>query len=109
MQNIFRSGILLTASIISVTAGLQIFSSAKADTIETVTVTASKFGATDLEKTPITISQVSGDTLVERDVRDITQLASQVPGLLVDPGSSSPRIALRGISQDQFGLEAENP
>ncbi len=78
------------------------------DTIETVTVTASKFGATDLEKTPITMTAVSGDTLADRAVTDALELTSEVPGLVLDPNSSSPTITIRGVGQDQYDLEAEN-
>jgi iron complex outermembrane receptor protein len=78
-----------------------------ADSLAEIVVTATKFGASELQKTPITINAISGDQLAERDVTGPQGLMSQVSGLMVDPGSSSPRIFIRGIGQDLFDIGTE--
>jgi iron complex outermembrane receptor protein len=106
-----KSRWLLSGSIVSLGLALPLCTQVLAqssDTIDVVTVTASKFGATDIEKTPITMTAVSGATLTDRAVTNALELTSQVPGLVVDPGSSSPTVTIRGVGQDQFNIEAEN-
>jgi len=75
--------------------------------IEEIIVTASKLGATNLSTTPITIAAITGDQLAARDVTGPQGLMSQVSGLVVDPGSSTPRIFIRGIGQDLFLIGTE--
>ena len=80
---------------------------ANAGGLEEIVVTATKFGATNLSTTPITIEAISGDQLAARDVTGPAGLMSQVSGLIVDPGSSTPRIFIRGIGQDLFLIGTE--
>jgi iron complex outermembrane receptor protein len=77
--------------------------------IPEIVVTATKYGETNLQTTPLTMDVVGTEELQLRQVHNAEDLVSQVPGLVFDQGSSSPRIALRGVSQDQFLIEAENP
>jgi iron complex outermembrane receptor protein len=76
-------------------------------TIDEIVVTASKLGATNLGTTPITIAAISGDQLAARDVTGPAGLMGQVSGLVVDPGSSTPRVFIRGIGQDLFLIGTE--
>jgi iron complex outermembrane receptor protein len=80
---------------------------ANAGGIAEIVVTASKLGATNLSTTPITIEAISGDQLAARNVTGPQGLMSQVSGLIVDPGSSTPRIFIRGIGQDLFLIGTE--
>lgn len=80
---------------------------ANAGGIAEIVVTASKLGATNLSTTPITIAAISGDELAARDVTGPAGLMSQVSGFVVDPGSSTPRIFIRGIGQDLFLIGTE--
>ena len=59
--------------------------------------------ATDLEKTPIAISVFTGRTLADKDIRDVRDLAGQVPNLFVPRTSIShttQTFALRGIGEN---------
>lgn len=59
--------------------------------------------ATDLEKTPIAISVFTGQTLADKDIRDVRDLAGQVPNLFVPRTSISyttQTFALRGIGEN---------
>ena len=73
---------------------------AQTDEIEEVIVTATKRGETLLRETPVTVNVVGGDILKNRQIRNSEGLAAQVAGLTVDQGLSTPRITIRGISND---------
>jgi iron complex outermembrane receptor protein len=75
--------------------------------IDEIVVTASKLGATNLSTTPLTIAAISGDQLAARDVTGPAGLMGQVSGFVVDPGSSTPRVFIRGIGQDLFLIGTE--
>ncbi len=65
--------------------------------IEEVIVTALKRD-TSLQETPISISAVTGATLTNSGVQDISRLTQSVPGLVFeDNGPTSTRITIRGI------------
>ena len=67
-------------------------------TIEEVIVTALKRG-TKLQETPISISAISGQTLQNSGVRDMTNLSATVPSLnIADGGPSARRVSIRGIA-----------
>ncbi|MGO9934713.1 MAG: TonB-dependent receptor [Steroidobacteraceae bacterium] len=80
---------------------------ASPDSLQEITVTATKFGATDLRTTPITIEAFTGEQLEARQVTGPEALMSQVSGFVVDKGSSTPRIFIRGIGQDLFLIGTE--
>ena len=74
---------------------------AAADVGGEIIVTAQR-RATDLEKTPIAISVFGGQTLADKDIRDVRDLAGQVPNLFVPRTSIShttQTFALRGIGE----------
>src|SRR6185437_12965890 len=65
--------------------------------IQEVIVTALKRD-TSLQQTPISISAVTGATLTNSGVQDISRLTQSVPGLVFeDNGPSETRVTIRGI------------
>ena len=73
---------------------------AQADEIEEIIVTATKRGETLLRDTPITLNVIGGDSLKDRNIRNSEDLAAKVVGLTVDQGLGTPRMTIRGISND---------
>ncbi|MEG8019606.1 TonB-dependent receptor plug domain-containing protein [Sphingomonas sp. LR55] len=73
------------------------------DTGAEIIVTAQRRSET-LERTPVAISVVSADTLVERAITTETDLQSAVPGLTVKTGQNENQLnfSLRGQSVDPF-------
>jgi len=67
------------------------------DALETVIVTAQR-RSTRLEKTPVTVSVLSGETIARRGVRELKQLKASVPGLTINesPGGL-PQVSVRGV------------
>ena len=81
---------------------------AQEEVIEEIVVTATKRGETALMDTPITINVVTGDDLKFREIRNPEDLRTAVSGLYIDEGSSTPRVAIRGVGFDNFQIQAEN-
>ena len=71
-----------------------------------VIVTATKTGATNLQKTPLTVSVVSGPDLVKRGAANVMGLPELVPSLKVTLNSINPQIYIRGVGGFQ-GQESE--
>ena len=67
------------------------------DVIEEVVVTATKTGATDLQKTPVSIAVLSGAELREQKDANIKDLPQLVPSLKVTINSINPQIMIRGV------------
>jgi outer membrane receptor protein involved in Fe transport len=65
--------------------------------IETIVVTAQRRAAR-LDRTPVTVSVISGKTLAQRGVRELKQLKATVPGLTMSesPGGL-PQVTVRGV------------
>ncbi len=63
-------------------------------------VTATKRGETLLRDTPVSLNVIGGESLKDRNIRNSEDLAAQVAGLTVDQGLSTPRMTIRGISND---------
>jgi len=76
--------------------------------LDTVTVTASKTGETDLLKTAVTATVITGESLETRQVRNAEDLQFQTPGLVVDQSAGVPRVAIRGVGHDGALIHAEN-
>lgn len=58
---------------------------------------------------PVVVSAVSGSTLTQLGVREATQLNNVVPSLeIADPGTI-PKVAIRGVSLNDFGYANESP
>ncbi|MGH8241433.1 MAG: TonB-dependent receptor plug domain-containing protein, partial [Steroidobacteraceae bacterium] len=65
--------------------------------IEEIIVTALK-RETELQKTPLAISAISGETLVDRSIDNIADLLRTTPGLTVqDQGPGQTRLVIRGV------------
>jgi iron complex outermembrane recepter protein len=94
---------LLAASI----ACAQNAATSSGDNLLEIVVTATKLGSTNLSTTPITIEAFTGEQLAARQVTGPEGLMSQVSGFIVDKGSSSPKIFIRGVGQDLFLIGTE--
>src|SRR5207237_7474227 len=56
---------------------------------------------------PVAVSAFSETMLQERQVTDVRQLTSQIPGIVITPAtgtSTAARIVLRGAGQEQSGI-----
>jgi iron complex outermembrane receptor protein len=88
---------------------LFLFAAASADSavIEEIVVTALK-RETTLRDTPLAISAVSGETLVDRRIDNVSELLRTTPGLAVlDQGAGQRRLIVRGVQsagESQTGL-----
>ena len=71
--------------------------SRRGDAIEQVVVTATKTGATDLQKTPVSIAVLSGAELRNQKDTNIKDLPQLVPSLKVTINSINPQIMIRGV------------
>jgi iron complex outermembrane recepter protein len=74
--------------------------------LEEVTVTAERFGAT-VQTTPVAVTAISSEGLQERQITNVLQAATEIPGIVITPStgsSSSARIVLRGAGQEQGGI-----
>jgi iron complex outermembrane receptor protein len=64
---------------------------------ETVTVTATKTGAADIQATPIAVTALSAATLQQLGVQSVEGLVGFVPTLTVSYDSDRPMVTIRGI------------
>ena len=62
-----------------------------------VVITASHTGATNLEKTPISVDVVSGADLTKENLRTLTDLTDAVPSLQITHQAQNPEVYLRGV------------
>ena len=79
---------------------------APAKGVEEVIVTATKTGATNLQKTPLSVDVVGGNTLVQDDIKNARDLVNEVSGLHFTVNNVSPQVYIRGIG-GFIGGEAE--
>lgn len=99
----------ILVALLPVTAHAQSSDDASADASEglaEVTVTAERFGAT-VQTSPVAITAISSEGLAERQITNVLQAASEIPGIVITPStgsSSSARIVLRGAGQEQGGI-----
>jgi len=74
-------------------------------TLEEITVTA-QFQATDLQKTPIAITAITGETLEAQNILNVADLGLVIPNSDIRPqgNASGPnaQISLRGVGQADF-------
>ena len=79
---------------------------ANGQTLEEVVVTAERYSST-VQTTPVAVTAIPAATLQERQITDVKQLTSQIPGVVITPAtgtSSAARIVLRGAGQEQSGI-----
>jgi len=78
--------------------------------IEEVVVTARK-REESIQSVPLAVTAISGEALTRGGVTDITALKTQVPSLVIVPGSSGskaiPTFAIRGQSQQELTVLAD--
>ena len=67
------------------------------DVLQEITVTATRTGETQLQRTPLAVSVFSGDSLSQSNTSDIADLAQLSPSLNVGVVTASPSIYIRGI------------
>ena len=77
---------------------------APAGKIEEVVVTAQR-RKQSLQKTPVAVTAVTGDGLVEQGVRTVADIAVLVPSLQIAPSGT---IALRGVGESNINEKGEN-
>ncbi|HTI65962.1 MAG TPA: TonB-dependent receptor [Caulobacteraceae bacterium] len=65
--------------------------------LQEIVVTATKTGETDLQKTPLAMSAVSGAALERGVINDVRDLSRVTPGLVVSQSSDNAKIYIRGI------------
>lgn len=74
--------------------------------ISDIVVTAQRTTST-VQRTPIAVTAADATVLEERQINDVKNMGSIVPGLVVQPASSSSnaaRIVLRGVGQESGGI-----
>ncbi len=72
--------------------------SALADkTIADVVVTATKTGATNLQKTPVVVNALAGSDLVKDNIKGLKELAYLVPALKISTSGVNAQIYIRGV------------
>lgn len=76
------------------------------DTVQDIVVTAQK-NRTNIQRTAIAISAVSGDTLRTQQVADIQGLAQSLPSVNFGQTTGNARIAIRGVGLDNISLGNE--
>ena len=76
--------------------------------LEEILVTASKRGATSLMDTAVTARVVTGEQIDMRAIENVEGMQYQTPGMVVDQGSTAPKIAIRGVGHNSFLLTAES-
>ena len=80
---------------------------AAATQLEELLVTAQRY-TTDVQSTPVAVTALSPTVLEERQVTNVMQAASQIPGVVITPATgtnNSARIVLRGAGQEQSGIQ----
>lgn len=100
-------GALGAAAMVPSFASAQQASSGENSTDEIV-VTATRFGDTVLSRTAVSADVVTGAQLEQRQVSTPEDLMHTTSGVYIDQGSSTPRVAVRGVSFDNFQVQAEN-
>lgn len=71
-----------------------------------VVVTAERF-STNVQTTPVAVTALTSETLEERQVTNVLESSSQIPGIVITPAtgtSNGARIVLRGAGQEQSGI-----
>ncbi|MFT3907114.1 MAG: TonB-dependent receptor [Steroidobacteraceae bacterium] len=91
------AGSLLALSVSQAMAQEAAESAADDGALEEITVTAEK-RTEDLQKTPLAITAVSADDLIQRGVDNAQQLQQVVPGLQVQPSGNGTNFTIRGIA-----------
>lgn len=96
----FKMKLLTTSVLMAMGASHSAISQeqSQARVVEEVLVTATK-RETSLQDTPLAISAISGETLVEKDIVDLRDLRGSIPNLqfVTNQGHATPLVFLRGL------------
>jgi len=77
-----------------------------AGALDEVSVTAERYHAT-VQTTPVAVTAISAETLSDRQVANVLQAASEIPGTVIMPNinsSNNARIVMRGAGQENSGI-----
>lgn len=80
--------------------------SREASGLQEVTVTAERYGAT-VQTTPVAVTAISAESLADRQIANVMQAASEIPGVVIMPNinsSNNARIVMRGAGQENSGI-----
>ena len=79
---------------------------ADSDGIEEIIVTAQRVEER-LQDVPLSVTAISGATLVDRNITDATQLQQLAPGLSIGRSGSDVRPSIRGINTEAIGANSD--
>jgi len=65
--------------------------------IQEVIVTATKTGATNLQKTAVVVDAITGNDLVRDDIKNLKDLGTEVPALKISTNNVNAQIYIRGV------------
>lgn len=68
--------------------------------LDTIVVTATKGGATDLQSTPLAVTALTADQLEERGISDVRGLINYTPGLQISDLSGYAQLYIRGVGSN---------
>ncbi|MEP7311563.1 MAG: TonB-dependent receptor [Pseudomonadota bacterium] len=71
-----------------------------------ITVTAERYGAT-VQTTPVAVTAITPEALAERQIGNVLEAASEIPGTVIMPNinsSNNARIVMRGAGQENSGI-----
>ncbi|MEO7773390.1 MAG: TonB-dependent receptor [Steroidobacteraceae bacterium] len=71
-----------------------------------VTVTAERYGAT-VQTTPVAVTAITPEALADRQIGNVLEAASEIPGTVIMPNinsSNNARIVMRGAGQENSGI-----
>ena len=79
---------------------------AREDTVEEIVVTAQRVSE-NLQDVPLAITAISGETLAEKNITDVTRLQDIAPGLSIGRSGSDARPNIRGINTEAIGANSD--
>jgi iron complex outermembrane receptor protein len=74
--------------------------------LQEVQVTAERYGAT-VQTTPVAITAITAETLEQRQITNVLQAATEIPGVVIMPilgTQTNARIVMRGAGQENSGI-----
>src|SRR6186713_399652 len=74
--------------------------------LEEVSVSAERYRAT-VQTTPVAVTAISAATLADRQIGNVLEAASEIPGTVIMPNinsSNNARIVMRGAGQENSGI-----
>jgi iron complex outermembrane receptor protein len=97
------SGAALTALAFAPALAAHAQTAPSSNAIQEVVVTATKTGATNLQKTAIAVDVVSGQDLSRDNIKNIKDLSQAAPSLVVTQNNVNPQFYIRGVGGFQGG------